>query len=76
MLFEKLDENILIFDPFLSRTATITSKSDIVVWCLERSCFQTVVKSAGQEKDQERYELVKNVKDLKVNKLKLITDLY
>merc|ERR1712134_222010 len=47
------------------RTATITSKSDIVVWCLERSCFQTVVKSAGQEKDQERYELVKNVKDLK-----------
>jgi len=47
------------------RTATITSKTDLVVWSLERVCFQTVVRSAGQEKDQERYEHVKKVKDLK-----------
>jgi len=45
------------------RTATITSKTNVTLWCLERSLFQTVVKSAGEEKDQERFNVLKGVKD-------------
>ena len=47
------------------RTATITTKTDVSLWALERQCFQMVVKSAGQEKDQERFDVLSQVKDLK-----------
>jgi len=59
------------------RTATITTKTDVALWALERQCFQMVVKSAGQEKDQERFEVLSQVKDLKQlpeNKLRKICD--
>ena len=49
----------------------------MTLWCLERSLFQTVVKSAGQEKDQERFEVLSGVKDLNQlpeNKLRKICD--
>ena len=49
----------------------------MTLWCLERSLFQTVVKSAGQEKDQERLELlssVDNLKQLPEEKLRKISD--
>lgn len=45
------------------RTATIKTKTNVTLWCLERSLFQIVVKSAGQEKDQERYQLISSVQD-------------
>ena len=49
----------------------------MTLWCLERSLFQTVVKSAGQEKDEERLNILKGVKDLKdlpEEKLRKISD--
>lgn len=59
------------------RTATITSTSKVTLWSLERSIFQTVVKSAGKNKDQERFETIASVKDLKLlseEKLRKIAD--
>merc|ERR1712123_277170 len=46
------------------RTASIKCKSDVSLWAMERSIFQAVVKSAGQAKDEERFNLLKKVKDL------------
>ena len=59
------------------RTATITSKTKVTLWSLERTIFQTVVKSAGKNKDQERFETLQSVKDLKQlseEKLRKIAD--
>jgi len=59
------------------RTATITSTTKVTLWSLERTIFQTVVKSAGRNKDQERYETIALVKDLKLlseEKLRKIAD--
>ena len=47
------------------RTASIKCKTDVSLWAMERSIFQAVVKSAGQAKDEERFNLLKKVKDLK-----------
>ena len=44
------------------RTATVKSKTHVNVWKLHRQIFQMVVKSAGQEKDEERYQILKSVK--------------
>ena len=59
------------------RTATIMSKTKVTLWSLERTIFQTVVKSAGKNKDQERFETLQSVKDLKQlseEKLRKIAD--
>ncbi|CAG5110523.1 Oidioi.mRNA.OKI2018_I69.chr2.g4917.t1.cds [Oikopleura dioica] len=59
------------------RTATITSTEKVVLWSLERTLFQTVVKSAGRNKDQERFETLSAVKDLNAlseEKLRKIAD--
>merc|ERR1711892_1113769 len=45
------------------RTASIKCKSDVSLWAMERSIFQAVVKSAGQAKDEEWFNLLKKVKD-------------
>jgi len=47
------------------RTATVTTKGQVTVWVLERQVFQAVVKSAGQAKDEERFNLLSKVKELK-----------
>jgi len=47
------------------RTATVTTKGQVTVWVLERSVFQAVVKSAGQAKDEERFNMLSKVKELK-----------
>ena len=44
------------------RTATVTTKGQVTVWVLERQVFQAVVKSAGQAKDEERFNLLSKVK--------------
>ena len=44
------------------RTATITSKSQVTLWVLERAVFQAVVKSAGEAKDEERFNLLSKIK--------------
>ena len=59
------------------RTATITSKTTVNLWAIERCVFQSVVKSAGQAKDEERFNLMSKVKDLKTfpeAKLRKIAD--
>ena len=59
------------------RTATIISTATVTLWSLERTIFQTVVKSAGKNKDQERYETIASVKDIKhlsEEKLRKIAD--
>ena len=59
------------------RTASIKCKTDVSLWAMERSIFQAVVKSAGQAKDEERFNLLKKVKDLKQfaeSKLRKIAD--
>jgi len=47
------------------RTATVTTKGQVTVWVLERQVFQAVVKSAGQAKEEERFNLLSKVKELK-----------
>lgn len=47
------------------RTATVMTKGQVTVWVLERQVFQAVVKSAGQAKDEERFNLLSKVKELK-----------
>ena len=44
------------------RTATVTTKGQVTVWVLERQVFQAVVKSAGQAKEEERFNLLSKVK--------------
>lgn len=44
------------------RTATVTTKTNVQLWKLHRQIFQMVVKSAGQEKDEERFQILKSVK--------------
>jgi cGMP-dependent protein kinase len=59
------------------RTATVKSKTHVNVWKLHRQIFQMVVKSAGQEKDEERYQILKSVKDfadVSEGKLRKIVD--
>jgi len=59
------------------RTATITSTEQVILWSLERTLFQMVVKSAGKNKDQERFETLSAVKDLNAlseEKLRKIAD--
>jgi cGMP-dependent protein kinase len=59
------------------RTATITSKTDVTLWKLHRTAFQTVVKAAGEEKLEQKYQLLKSQKDLsglKEAKLRKIAD--
>jgi cGMP-dependent protein kinase len=59
------------------RTATITSKSQVTLWVLERAVFQAVVKSAGEAKDEERFNLLSKIKVLKTlseAKLRKIAD--
>lgn len=59
------------------RTATITTKTDVKLWALDRQVFQYVVRSAGQERDEERLQLLSKVKDLKQfpeEKLRKIVD--
>ena len=47
------------------RTATVKSKTSVSVWQLERVIFQQVVKSAGQAKEEERFNMISKVKELK-----------
>jgi len=59
------------------RTASITCKTNVSLWAIERAIFQAVVKSAGQAKDEERLNLLKKVKDLSTfaeSKLRKIAD--
>lgn len=59
------------------RTATIISKTKVSVWFLERHIFQAVVRSAGEQRDQERLQMLMKVKDLKTypeEKLRKIVD--
>ncbi|CBY37051.1 unnamed protein product [Oikopleura dioica] len=59
------------------RTATITSKTDVTLWKLHRTAFQTVVKAAGEEKLEQKYQLLKSQKDLsglKESNLRKIAD--
>ena len=43
------------------RTATIISKTKVSVWFLERHIFQAVVRSAGEQRDQERLQMLMKV---------------
>lgn len=59
------------------RTASVRSKSDCVVFQLDRRYFQAIVQSTGAERDQAKYNLIKQVpklKDLPSSKLKKICD--
>lgn len=59
------------------RTATITSTETVTLWSLERTLFQMVVKSVGRSKEQERFETLSGVKDLRTlseEKLRKIAD--
>ena len=59
------------------RTATITTKTAVTLWAIERTIFQTVVQSAGRSKDQERFDTLRSVKDLNKmpeDKLRKIAD--
>jgi len=59
------------------RTATITTKTPVTLWSIERTIFQTVVQSAGRSKDQERFDTLRAVKDLNKmseDKLRKIAD--
>ena len=59
------------------RTATITTKTPVTLWAIERTIFQTVVQSAGRSKDQERFDTLRAVKDLNKmseDKLRKIAD--
>lgn len=59
------------------RTATILSKTKVSVWYLERHIFQAVVRSAGEQRDEERLQMLLKVKDLKTypeDKLRKIVD--
>ncbi|CAG5109480.1 Oidioi.mRNA.OKI2018_I69.chr2.g4012.t2.cds [Oikopleura dioica] len=59
------------------RTATVTSKTPVTLWKLHRGAFQLVVKSAGEEKLEEKYQLLKSQKDLsglKESNLRKIAD--
>ena len=47
------------------RTATVTTKTNVSLWALEREIFQHIVRSAGEERDKERLNLLSKVKDLK-----------
>ena len=38
------------------------TKGQVTVWVLDRAVFQAVVKSAGQAKDEERFNLLSKVK--------------
>ena len=59
------------------RTATVTTKTNVSLWALEREIFQHIVRSAGEERDKERLNLLSKVKDLKSlpdEKLRKIVD--
>ena len=59
------------------RTATITTKTPVTLWQLEREVFQAVVRSAGQARDEERFALLQKVTDLgemEESKLRKIVD--
>ena len=59
------------------RTATVTTKTTVSLWALEREIFQHIVRSAGEERDKERLNLLSKVKDLKSlpdEKLRKIVD--
>ena len=47
------------------RTATVITKTNVSLWALEREIFQHIVRSAGEERDKERLNLLSKVKDLK-----------
>ena len=53
------------FENLSKRTATITTKTNVTLWALEREIFQHIVRSAGEERDKERLNLLSKVKDLK-----------
>lgn len=44
------------------RTATILSKTKVSVWFLERHIFQAVVRSAGEQRDEERLQMLMKVR--------------
>ena len=44
------------------RTATILSKTKVSVWFLERHIFQAVVRSAGEQRDEERLQMLLKVR--------------
>jgi len=59
------------------RTASIKCKTDCSLWAMERTIFQSVVKLAGQAKDEEKFNHLSTVKDLKQfpeSKLRKIAD--
>ena len=55
------------------RTATITTKSQVTLWVLERAVFQAVVKSAGEAKDEERFNLLSKIKGKIFNLFNIFT---
>ena len=55
----------------------MTTKTNVSLWALEREIFQHIVRSAGEERDKERLNLLSKVKDLKSlpdEKLRKIVD--
>lgn len=59
------------------RTASVRTKTDVIVYQLDRRYFQAIVQSTGAERDAAKYDLIKEVpklRDLNAAKLKKICD--
>jgi len=59
------------------RTASVKTKTDVTVYQLDRRYFQAIVQSTGAERDQAKFDLIKEVprlRDLVAAKLKKICD--